>query len=112
MRPGVKRSLAAVAVACIVCFGAPSPAGARVRVSVQVAVGSVAAGGVALSVALSESWETLAEAGAVPDAFIELGGSRMRFGLPLAPLDAPIDARSGDRPVANGLLLTLVRWRF
>jgi hypothetical protein len=112
MRPGTKKSLAAVAVACIVCFGASSPAGARVRVSVQLAVGSAAVGGVALSVALSDSWETLAADGGVPDALIELGGGRMRFGVPLAPLDATIDAPPGDRPAADGLLLTLIRWRF
>jgi hypothetical protein len=112
LRGCVAKSIAAVAAASLVTLGSPAPATARVIVSVEFVYGSVAAGGVGIFVALSGSWEAFARDGGIPDALIEVRGTRVRLGMPLVPLQAAADDDAGDRPVADGLLLNLVRWRF
>jgi hypothetical protein len=109
----VKRSFAGVAAAIFIAIGTPVPASARVVVSVQIALGSAAVGGLGVYVASSSSWETLAPGDrGVPDALIEFGGARVRFGMPLSALPLSIDDHAGAQAFGEGLLLNLIRLRF
>jgi len=105
-------SIAAAAAACLVALGSPTPAAAGVTVSVEFVYGSVAVGGMGIFIALAGSWETLVDSPGVPDALVEVAGSRTRFGMPLAPLLPFSPDDPADRPAADRILLNLVRWRF
>ena len=106
-----RKSIAAVTAACLLALVKPAPA-AGATVSVEFYYGSVAVCGAGIFIALAGSWETLAGESDVPDAFVEVAGSRMRLGMPLAPLLPLSTDDPAERPATGGMLLNLVRWRF
>lgn len=106
------RSIAAIAVAGLLALGAPAPAAARVVISVEFVFGGVAAGGLGIYVAASGTWSSFAAKRDIPDALLEVRGTRPRFGIPFAPLPALSGDEYGERPAADGLNLNLLRWRF
>jgi hypothetical protein len=109
---GTRGIIAAAAAACLVAFGKPTTAAAEVTVSVEFVYGSVAVGGMGIFIAFAGSWEALAGEEVVPDALVEVAGSRMRFGIPLAPLLPFPPEDPTARPAVDGVLLNLMRWRF
>lgn len=105
-----RATIAAAVAVCAALFAAPTPASARVVVTVEVAYGGIVAGGVGLFIYFGGSWEVPFAVGELPTALLEITPGRTRFGVPLPSL-GPDPGQTGT-PVIDALHLDLVRWRF
>ena len=105
------KKTAAVGALCALLLVAPTPASARVTVSVEVAYGGVVGCGLVFLLSFSGSWEAGLAAHELQGALLELEGGRAQVGVPIPSLRFDGDA-SGDQVQRDTIQLDLLRWRF
>lgn len=99
------------AALCALVLGAPSPAAARVTVTVQIAYGAVVVGGVGIFIAVGGAWDLGFAGRALPTALLEVANGTVRPGIPLPALNLEPESTGADR-AAPSVRFDLLRWRF
>ena len=110
MAINLKKTAAAGAL-CALLLTAPTPASARVTISVEVAYGGVVGCGLVFLLYFSGSWEAGFGARSLQGALLELSDGRAQWGVPLPSLGLGSDP-SGDQVQRDTIQLDLLRWRF
>jgi len=96
---------------CALLLVAPTPAAARVAVTVEFAVGGVAACGVGFFLYFAGSWESAFAARGLQGAMLEISEGRARLGVPIPALGLVSDP-AGEQVAHDAIQLDLLRWRF
>ncbi len=105
------KKAAAAGSLCALLLATPTPATARVTVTVEVVYGGVIGCGLGLFVYFAGSWEIPFAASGLQSALLELGGGRTRLGVPVPSLSLG-SSPDGEQRAHDAILLNLLRWRF
>lgn len=92
-------------------LAAPTPASARVTVTVEVAYGGVIVGGIGLFIYIGGSWEVSLAGRSLPTALLEIREGRAQLGVPLPRLHLD-SVTAGTAATDEQLRIDLLRWRF
>jgi len=105
------KKIAAALSLCALLLAAPTPAAARVVVSIEFVYGGVVGCGLGFFLYFAGSWEVPFAARSLQSALVEISDGRARVGVPVPSLSLGSDP-DGEQRARDAIRLDLLRWRF